>query len=102
MEPGTVTENVGSRLDPWRTAGTAMSPTVFTEDGYRFYFFSREEARPHVHVHHADGEAKVWLDPGIEIAWNQGLAAHRLATVLRLVRDHRDEIRKAWSAHFGR
>ncbi|MFN7338865.1 MAG: DUF4160 domain-containing protein, partial [bacterium] len=28
-----------------------MSPTVFREDGYRFFFFSREETRMHVHVH---------------------------------------------------
>ena len=45
-----------------------MTPTVFREGGFRFYFFSREETRPHVHVHHADGEAKVWLDPVVEVA----------------------------------
>jgi len=27
-----------------------MSPTVFREGGFRFYFFSREESRMHVHV----------------------------------------------------
>ena len=35
-----------------------MSPTVFREKGYRFFFFSREEPRVHVHVICADGEAK--------------------------------------------
>jgi hypothetical protein len=79
-----------------------MSPTVLTKDGFRLYFFSREESRMHVHVQHADGEAKIWLEPGIEIARNQGLGAHRLAFVLRLVREHEDEIRKAWTTHFGR
>ena len=34
-----------------------MSPTVFREGGFRFYFFSREETRMHVHVQAADGEA---------------------------------------------
>ncbi|MBW2186575.1 MAG: DUF4160 domain-containing protein [Deltaproteobacteria bacterium] len=38
-----------------------MSPTVFKESGYRFFFFSREEARMHVHVHCEGGEAKFWL-----------------------------------------
>lgn len=79
-----------------------MSPTVLTKDGFRLYFFSREEPRMHVHVHHADGEVKVWIEPAIEIARNQGLGAHRLAFVLRLVREHEDEIRKAWTTHFGR
>jgi len=28
-----------------------VSPTVFREDEYRFYFFSREESRMHVHIY---------------------------------------------------
>jgi hypothetical protein len=44
-----------------------MSSTVFRERGYRF-FFSREEPRIHVHVISADGEAKFWLEPEIELA----------------------------------
>ena len=28
-----------------------MSPTIFREGPFRFYFFSREETRMHVHVH---------------------------------------------------
>ncbi|CAO5008466.1 hypothetical protein MICAER10613_005880 [Microcystis aeruginosa] len=51
-----------------------MSPTVFREDGYRFFFFSREETRMHVHVHCAEGEAKFWLEPQIELARNYNLS----------------------------
>lgn len=32
-----------------------MSPTIFIKKGYRFFFFSREEQRMHVHIHCADG-----------------------------------------------
>ena len=39
-----------------------MSPTVFKEKGYRFFFFSREELRMHIHVSSHDGEAKFWLE----------------------------------------
>ena len=35
-----------------------VSPTILRVKGFRFYFFSREERRAHVHVQHADGEAK--------------------------------------------
>lgn len=49
-----------------------MSPTIFRGAGFRFFFFSREEARLHVHVHCADGEAKFWLEPEIELAQNLG------------------------------
>ena len=50
-----------------------MSPTVFRESGFRFYFFSREETRMHVHVQAPEGEAKFWLEPAIELAHNYGL-----------------------------
>jgi len=47
-----------------------VSPTIFRAGGLRFFFFSREEKRPHVHAIGADGEAKFWLEPIIELARN--------------------------------
>jgi hypothetical protein len=79
-----------------------VSPTVFRTGGYRFYFFSREERRMHVHVHHAEGEAKFWLEPEIELAQSHGLSALRVASALRFIRRHANEIRAAWKKHFGR
>lgn len=55
----------------------------------------------HVHVYHAEGEAKFWLEPTVELAENYGLKRQRLAAALRLVLEHEDEIRSAWKAHFG-
>ena len=78
-----------------------MSPTIFRAGGYRFYFFSREEPRIHVHVHHASGEAKIWLEPAIVVAQNYGLSPARLAAALRLVQEHENEIRAAWQTHFS-
>ncbi|MBI4467813.1 MAG: DUF4160 domain-containing protein [Acidobacteria bacterium] len=79
-----------------------MIPTVFRQEGFRFYFFSREETRVHVHAYHAEGEAKFWLEPQITLAENYGLNPRRLARVRRLIEEHEDEIRTAWKAHFGR
>jgi len=79
-----------------------VSPTVFRAGGYRFYFFSREEPRAHVHVHHETGEAKIWLEPEIAVAQNYGLSQRRLAAAARLVQERHDEIRAAWQAHFER
>lgn len=79
-----------------------MSPTVFRASGFRFYFFSREEDRIHVHAQSADGEAKFWLDPSIELAVSFGLPARDLGIIERLIRDHEDEIRAAWNEHFHR
>lgn len=55
-----------------------VSPTVLRIRGFRFYFFSREEPRRHVHVYHASGEAKFWLEPTVELAANYGLNVARL------------------------
>ena len=79
-----------------------MSPTIFRAGGFRFYFFSREEERMHVHVHHAEGEAKFWLEPKIELAQNKGLSVKHIGSALKFVREHEDEIRVAWKKHFKR
>lgn len=50
--------------------------TVLKEGGFWLFFFSREETRMHVHVNHADGEAKFWLEPAIVLAQNFELSPH--------------------------
>jgi Domain of unknown function (DUF4160) len=62
---------------------------------------SREEERLHIHVQSADGEAKVWIEPEIEIARNYELSDQDLSRVLQLVIDHGQEIRDAWHKHFN-
>ena len=78
-----------------------MSPTVFRERGLRFFFFSREEPRMHVHVGSAEGEAKFWIEPEIDLAQNYGLSAANLRAARQLIEEHHEEIRKAWTRHFA-
>ena len=78
-----------------------MSPTVFREAGFRFYFFSREEPRMHVHVQSSNGEAKFWLEPEIQISQNHGLSMRELNEADRLIKEHQDEIRTAWLQHIS-
>jgi len=79
-----------------------MSPTIFRAKGFRFYFFSLEEDRMHVHVKGPDGDAKFWLEPKVELAIQHGLAGHQVSEIRQLVEEHRDEIRNAWQQHIGR
>lgn len=45
-------------------------PVVLRIKGYRFYFFSNENAEPkHIHVTKADANGKIWLEPIIETAY---------------------------------
>ncbi len=78
-----------------------MTPTVFRAGPFRFYFFSREEPRLHIHVVSAQGEAKFWIEPEIELARNYGLSESDLRRVAELISDHEVEIRNAWQHHFG-
>ncbi len=78
-----------------------MSPTVFRESGFRFYFFSREEPRMHVHVQTQNGEAKFWIEPKIELDQYIGLSQHEINEALRLIQEHENEVRNAWLKHFS-
>ncbi len=78
-----------------------MGPTIFKEQNYRFFFFSREEKRMHVHVISPDGEAKFWLEPVIEIANSTGLNKTQINLLLNLIKKRENEIRKSWKEHFG-
>ena len=77
-----------------------VSPTILRVRGFRFYFFSREEPRAHVHVSHTDGEAKFWIEPGIELFANYGLKPQQVTEARKLVEEHIDAIRSAWAKHF--
>lgn len=78
-----------------------MSPTVFRYKNFKFYFFSNEEDRMHVHVASPDGEAKFWLKPIIALADYSGYSDRQLKTLERLVEEHAKEIEKAWTKHIG-
>lgn len=79
-----------------------VSPTIFRVKNFRFFFFSREEERIHVHVSCPDGEAKFWLDPIVSLSHNYGLSARSLKELQRIVEERKGEIIRAWKKHFER
>ena len=80
---------------------SSVSPTVLRIRGYRFYFFSKEEARPHVHVAVHGNEAKFWLRPVVIVAANWGLRDHELVVAGRMIEEHLDEILAKWQEHLA-
>lgn len=78
-----------------------MSPTILRVGAYRFYFFSREEPRAHVHVHSPEGEAKFWLQPEVELALSHRLSDRSLSEVRTVVVENQEVFRDAWKRHFG-
>lgn len=77
-----------------------MSPTVFRFKDYRFFFFSREESRIHVHISSPKGEAKFSLEPTTSLADFEGYKERELRQLQILVDSRKHEIIKAWKKHF--
>lgn len=78
-----------------------MSPTVFREKGYRFFFFSREESRMHVHVISGDGEAKFWLEPELQLATAYRYNRQQMKEIESLIEEHYHELISAWQRYFN-
>ena len=79
-------------------------PTVFRALGYRFFFYSNEgNPREPVHVHARGngGEAKLWVEPDVSIAYSKGLTARQLRELAEITRTRSAEISEAWHGHFG-
>ena len=79
-----------------------MSPSIFREKGYRFYFLSNEENRLHIHVTGEEGEAKFWIEPIVSLAVAHGLNQKKLNKIQKIVEERKDEIIKAWQKHFNK
>ncbi len=78
-----------------------MSPTVFKYKSYRFFFFSKEEQRMHVHIKGPDGEAKYWIEPIVALANYTRLSPKQLNALQQKVEDNKNEIKKSWKKHFS-
>ena len=79
-------------------------PVVIRRDGLRYLFFSNEGAPrepPHVHVRGGGKDAKIWLEPDIDLVDSFGFNAGELRRILAVVRENRAELLRAWHDHFG-
>ena len=70
-----------------------MSPTVFYKNGMRFFFFSLEENRMHIHIRQAEKKAKIWIEPSI--------SSTEISNILKEVQKHERIIREKWNNHRG-
>ncbi len=77
-----------------------MSPTVFKQSKYHFFFNSREEARIHVHIKTKNGEAKFWLEPVVSYAVSYNLSKKEIKEIQSIIEERQDEIKKSWKKHF--
>lgn len=74
-------------------------PTIFEIFGLRFFFYSSDHAPIHVHVVKEDKDAKIQIEPTVELIYNHGLKAKDLKCALSLAKMYRDEIIEAWNKY---
>lgn len=80
-----------------------MSPVVFRYRGLRFQFYANEGSPrepPHIHVVKPGGDAKFWLRPKVELAYNEGFDDRAITMLVRLITDRRQELEEAWHVFF--
>ncbi len=76
-------------------------PTVLRLEGYRFFFYSRENNEPsHIHVEMGDALAKFWLDP-VELASSKRFRAHELGVIRQMVLEYQPTFMGAWNDYFN-
>ncbi len=77
-------------------------PKIERIGAWLIHFFSLEENRAHVHIEHKDGRhVKIWLEPVVEIARNDGLKQRELKRFVRLVSENKTKYMEAWHGHFS-
>ena len=78
-----------------------MSPTFKIDGNMRYSIFSNEESRMHVHVYQGKKQAKVWLDPTVELADNKGFSIIELNKIIKTVKENENDFKAKYKAHIG-
>jgi Domain of unknown function (DUF4160) len=79
-------------------------PVVFRYKGFRFFFYSNEGSprEPvHVHVRSGTSEAKLWLEPRVQVAASFGFDAGTLRELVEVAQSNRALIERTWHEYFG-
>ena len=76
-------------------------PTVFTEDGFRFFFYSNEHLPIHVHVLYGGGEAVFEIGNGVTLKETRGMSVKDLTKAQRLAKKNIKLIKEKWNVFFS-
>lgn len=74
-------------------------PTIFTKNGFRFFFYSNEHRSIHVHVRKGGGEAVFEVEDQIILRESVGLKTGELKDAESLAVEHQQLIINKWHEH---
>lgn len=74
-------------------------PTVWREDGYRFFFFSDEHLPKHVHIEKSEKYLRIELET-LKVTDNYQMTSKEIREATRIVEKHKQIFLEAWNEHF--
>ncbi len=75
-------------------------PTVFTKDGFRFFFYSNDHTPIHVHVRKGEGEAVFEIGGEVALRESVGFKTRELNLAENLAEEHKTLIIQKWHEFF--
>lgn len=75
-------------------------PTVFTKDGFRFFFYSNDHTPIQVHVKCGDGEAVFIVEGDVVLRESVGMRTSELSKAEDLAIEHKELIIQKWHKYF--
>ena len=76
-------------------------PTIFTEEGFKFFFYSNEHRPIHVHVSHGGGEAVFEIGDGVALLKSHGMSIQNLSKAERIAVLKLELIKEKWNVFFN-
>ena len=73
-------------------------PTVFSKNGFRFFFYSEEGNEPiHIHVQYGGALAKFWIKPEVHLANSIGFKSQEIKKAKKLIIENETLIQEKWN-----
>ena len=77
-------------------------PTIFTINGFRFFFYSNENNEPaHGHVKKGNAEGKIWIMPVLEICYFHGFSKSEEKDIVEITKSNFELIKATWNEYFN-
>ncbi len=76
-------------------------PTIFVQNGFRFFLYSNEHRPIHVHVRKGGGEAVFNVEGEVTLRESVGLKTAELKAAEDLAVEHQQLIIQVWHEHIG-
>ena len=85
-------------------ARNTIMPTLLKQNGFVFYFYSREYPfkSAHVHVRYQGRTAVFWLKPEVELLKNDSMRRKEVAKAMEIITENRQNFQEKYHEFFSK